>query len=50
MAYPFIIDVEGYPQQIINLFIVVVSYVPFSLHIYALAVVTGSFLAEMENA
>lgn len=25
VAYPFILDVEGYPQQIINVFIVVVS-------------------------
>lgn len=24
VAYPFILDVEGYPQQIINLFIVLV--------------------------
>lgn len=26
IVYPFILDVEGYPQQIINLFIVVVSH------------------------
>ncbi len=25
VAYPFILDVEGYPGQIINLFIVLVS-------------------------
>ena len=25
VAYPFILDVEGYPQQIINFFIVCVS-------------------------
>jgi hypothetical protein len=30
IVYPFILDVEGYPQQIINLFIVVVSH-DFSL-------------------
>lgn len=25
IAYPFILDIEGYPQQIINLFVVIVS-------------------------
>jgi hypothetical protein len=29
VVYPFILDVEGYPQQIINFFIVVVSFFYF---------------------
>ena len=27
VAYPFILDVEGYPQRIINLFVVCVSFI-----------------------
>ena len=36
VAHPFILDVEGYPTQIINLFIVVVRRPPcseFLLHV-----------------
>ncbi|ETW77742.1 amino acid transporter [Heterobasidion irregulare TC 32-1] len=32
VAYPFILDVEGYPQQIINLFIVLVPKLTTSYH------------------
>ena len=57
VAYPFILDVEGYPQQIINFFIVCVS---FFVYFYGgigveprpscFVSFTGSFLVKMEEA
>jgi hypothetical protein len=53
VVYPFILDVEGYPQQIINLFIVLVRRT-FLLLVtccgpWVLSVFVGSFLVEMEE-
>ena len=58
VAYPFILDVEGYPQQIIYFFI---GFVSFFVYFYVcdeggklmtvpvLFSLTGSFLAKMEE-
>jgi hypothetical protein len=55
VVYPFILDVEGYPQQIINFFIVLVSFVYFygigmEAYNHLVFVFLGTFLAKMEEA
>lgn len=43
VAYPFILDVEGYPQQIINVFIVLVGIPPHRHFQYHLTIIQGLF-------
>jgi hypothetical protein len=54
VAYPFILDVEGYPLQIIYFFIAVVSFCLFLWDAYGDLRPSfdslGSFLAKMEEA
>jgi hypothetical protein len=50
VAYPFILDIEGYPQQIINFFIVIVRLSTLVRVIPHLSMYAGSILAKMEEA
>lgn len=49
IAYPFILDVEGYPGQIINLFIALVSRCSTSVFL-SCSPIQGLVLAEVEEA
>ncbi len=50
IAYPFILDVQGYPQQIVNLFVVLVKWlIHCALPMYSPYTI-GFVLAPMEEA